>query len=78
MSCYLNNAATTWPKPECVSESVREFMLRGGANSSRGTSSERDMGTMNLILDCRMKLAELFGGYDDANPLFRYVHSKYH
>lgn len=69
MSCYLNNAATTWPKPECVSESVREFMLKGGANSSRGTSSERDMGTMNLILDCRMKLAELFGGYDDANPL---------
>ena len=70
MSCYLNNAATTWPKPECVIDSVREFMLRGGANSSRGTSSARDMGTMNLILDCRMKLAELFGGYDDANPLF--------
>ena len=69
MSCYLNNAATTWPKPECVAESVREFMLKGGANSSRGTSSERDMGTMNLILDCRMRLAELFGGYDDANPL---------
>ncbi|MBQ3397049.1 MAG: aminotransferase class V-fold PLP-dependent enzyme [Synergistaceae bacterium] len=69
MSCYLNNAATTWPKPECVSESVREFMLKGGANSSRGTSSERDMGTMNLILDCRMRLAELFGGYDDSNPL---------
>lgn len=70
MSCYLNNAATTWPKPECVADSVREFMLSGGANSSRGTSSARDMGTMNLILDCRIKLAELFGGYDDANPLF--------
>ena len=66
---YLNNAATTWPKPECVADAMRDFLLKGGANSSRGTSSERDMGTMNLILDCRMKLAEFFGGYEDFNPL---------
>ena len=66
---YLNNAATTWPKPECVADSMRDFLLYNGANSSRGTSSERDMNTMNLILDCRMKLAEFFGGYDDCNPL---------
>ena len=69
MSCYLNNAATTWPKPECVAKAMSEFLLNGGANSSRGTSSARDMGTMNLILDCRIKLAEMFGGYDNANPL---------
>ena len=66
---YLNNGATTWPKPECVADAMRDFLIRGGANSSRGTSSERDMGTMNLILDCRMKLAEFFGGYEDFNPL---------
>lgn len=66
---YLNNAATTWPKPECVSHAMSEFLLKGGANSSRGTSSERDMKTMNIILDCRIKLAEFFGGYDNANPL---------
>ena len=66
---YLNNAATTWPKPECVADAMRDFLLYNGANSSRGTSSERDMSTMNLILDCRMKLAEFFGGYDDSNPL---------
>lgn len=68
-TCYLNNAATTWPKPECVSEAMSNFLLKGGANSSRGSSSERDMNTMNLILDCRIKLAEFFGGYDNANPL---------
>ena len=66
---YLNNAATTWPKPECVANAMRDFLLYNGANSSRGTSSERDMNTMNLILDCRVKLAEFFGGYDDSNPL---------
>ena len=62
---YLNNAATTWPKPECVIDSVRDFMLTGGANSSRGSNSQRDMKTMNIILDCRIKLAEFFGAYDD-------------
>lgn len=65
---YLNNAATTWPKPECVADSVRDFMLTGGANSSRGSNSQRDMKTMNIILDCRIKLAEMFGAYDD-NPI---------
>ena len=68
-TCYLNNAATTWPKPECVAEAMSNFLLNNGANSSRGSSSERDMNTMNLMLDCRIKLAEFFGGYDDKNPL---------
>ena len=66
---YLNNAATTWPKPECVVNAVRDFMLKGGANSSRGSNSARDMNTMNIILDCRMKAAKFFGGWEDSNPL---------
>ena len=69
MGIYLNNAATTWPKPERVADSMRNFLLKGGANSSRGTSSARDMSTMNLILDCRIKLAEFFNGWDNLNPL---------
>lgn len=69
MTYYFNNAATTWPKPECTANAMRDFLIYGGANSSRGTSSKRDMATMNLILDCRIKLAKFFGGYDDYNPL---------
>ena len=69
MTCYLNNAATTWPKPECVALAMKDFLLKGGANSARGSSSERDMNTMNIILDCRLKLAEFFGGYENFNPL---------
>ena len=65
---YLNNAATTWPKPECVVNAVRDFMLNGGANSSRGSNSQRDMKTMNIMLDCRIKLAEFFGAYD-SDPM---------
>ena len=67
---YFNNAATTWPKPECVASAMKDFLINGGANSSRGTSSKRDLNTMNLILDCRMKLCDFFGGYDALNVTF--------
>ena len=70
---YLNNAATTWPKPECVVNAVRDFMLTGGANSSRGSNSQRDMKTLNIMLDCRIKLAEFFGGYDDDPMLVTFT-----
>lgn len=70
MSLYLNNAATTWPKPDCVVEAVTSFMTRGGANLGRGTTSLRDMETMNVVLDCRVRAAELLGGWEDADPRF--------
>ena len=71
MSVYLNNAATTWPKPACVAEAMAAFLSRGGANLARGSSSERDMGTLNSVLDCRMRLAAFFNGYEGRDP--RYV-----
>ncbi|MBQ9565829.1 MAG: aminotransferase class V-fold PLP-dependent enzyme [Synergistaceae bacterium] len=71
MSVYLNNAATTWPKPSCVVDAITMFLSRGGANLARGSSSERDLGTLNLALDCRLRLASLFHGYEDGDP--RYV-----
>lgn len=70
-SVYLNNAATTWPKPPCVGEAMTRFLSYGGANLGRGTSSSRDMGTLNAVLDCRLRLAELLGGYEGGDP--RYV-----
>ncbi|RRD65503.1 aminotransferase class V-fold PLP-dependent enzyme [Fretibacterium sp. OH1220_COT-178] len=70
-SVYLNNAATTWPKPPCVGEAMAGFLARGGANLGRGTSSSRDMGTLNAVLDCRLRLARLLGGYEGGDP--RYV-----
>lgn len=68
-TCYLNNAATTYPKPAEVAQAMSDFLLNGGANSARGSSSERDLKTMNIILDCRMKISEFFNGYEDLNPL---------
>jgi selenocysteine lyase/cysteine desulfurase len=71
MDVYLNNAATTWPKPRCVAEATADFLARGGANLGRGACSRRDLMTLNMVLDCRIKLAKLFDGRDDGDP--RYV-----
>lgn len=71
MGAYFNNAATTWPKPDCVAEAMSNFLIHGGANLARGASSQRDINTLNFVLDCRLKLASLFGGYENSDP--RYV-----
>ncbi len=70
MSIYFNNAATTWPKPPCVAKAMSDFLLYGGANIGRGSNSERDLSTMNVVLECRERAAQLLGGYEDASPLY--------
>ena len=65
---YLNNAATTWPKPSCVPAAVSEFLMRGGANLGRGTSSTRDLATLNTVMDCRLALTHLFEGHVNEDP----------
>ena len=69
-SHYLNNAATTWPKPKEVATAMATFLETGGANLARGSASQRDLGTLGMVTTCRMKIAELFGG-PGADP--RYV-----
>lgn len=71
MSIYLNNGATTWPKPPAVPEAVNRFILGRGANLARGSSSGRDMETLDLVTTTRQKLAVFFGGYRGGDP--RYV-----
>jgi cysteine desulfurase family protein len=70
MAIYLNNAATTYPKPPSVAEAVADFIGRGGANLSRGSASDRDLGTMNVVMNCRESLAELFGAQDSKFVTF--------
>lgn len=63
MSIYLNNAATTWPKPPEVAEAMYDFIVNRGANLSRGSASARDLKSLDYALSCRIKLAEMFGAY---------------
>ena len=67
---YMNNAATTWPKPQEVPDAVYAFMTRDGANASRGSASERDIKSLDILFTARMKAASIFRGYAKANPKY--------
>lgn len=69
MSIYLNNAATTWPKPKVVTDAIHDFMTDGGANLARGSASKRDLESLDNVLSCRQKLAEMLGAYH-ADPAY--------
>ena len=56
---YLNNAATSWPKPERVYQAVDRFSRNMGGSPGRG-SSERAQEAGAVILECRQALASLF------------------
>jgi cysteine desulfurase / selenocysteine lyase len=66
---YLDNAATSWPKPPCVAEAMMEFMNKVGA--SPGRSAHRlSVDSGRLLYDAREAVAELFGAPDPLRVVF--------
>lgn len=64
---YLDNASTTFPKPEAVADAVYQYITHAGTNISRGTcvaSSE------DLVFATREQLCRFFGGEDSKNVVF--------
>lgn len=55
---YLDNAATSFHKPDCVLRAVVEAMQHAG-NSGRGSSGEA-MAASRLIFNTRCQIAEMF------------------
>ena len=69
MNAYLDNAATTFPKPECVPQAMYEFMTTCGANVGRGSyASAFDI--EGEVLETREGLASLFGAPDARDIAF--------
>ena len=69
MNAYLDNAATTFPKPECVPQAMYEFMTTCGANVGRGSyASAFDI--EGKVLETREGLAALFGAPDARDVAF--------
>lgn len=56
---YFDNAATTYPKPECVYAFMDEFYRKSGGNAGRGNYAMSETAG-GLIADTRKKLQELF------------------
>ena len=55
---YFDNAATTYPKPECVYHTMDEFYRNTGGSAGRGNHSF-SMATGNLVAETRKKIQEL-------------------
>ena len=68
---YLDNAATSWPKPDCVHEAMLRYMRDVGANPGR--SGHRLANEAERIrLDTREAITELFGVKDPMRVVFAY------
>lgn len=66
---YLDQASTTYPKPECVARAVYEYMTGNGSNINRGCY-EQAYETEEVILETRELLCGLFDGPDCKNVAF--------
>lgn len=66
---YLDQASTTYPKPEGVAKAVYEYMTGNGCNYSRG-SYEQAYETEEIVLETREMLTKLFDGPDCKNVVF--------
>lgn len=64
---YLDNASTTFPKPQAVADAVYQYITHAGTNISRGTCAAS---SEDLVFATREQLCRLFGGEDSKNVVF--------
>ena len=69
MTIYLDNAATSWPKPEAVYHEVDRFMSEIGATPGRG-GHRREEEAMRIASEAREALACLFNAPDPQGVAF--------
>ncbi len=64
---YFNNAATSFPKPQCVIDAVKEYLNTAPCHSARtGIDNDSD----DIVFSARQKLAELFNAGDPNRIIF--------
>jgi cysteine desulfurase / selenocysteine lyase len=69
MGAYLDNAATSWPKPDTVYQAVGRFMREVGATPGRGGHRREEEAAM-IADQARAAVAELFHAPDPASVAF--------
>jgi cysteine desulfurase family protein len=69
MGIYLDNAATSYPKPQEVAKSMYDFMINNGTSSGRG-SYQKAMQSDFLIYETRKLVGELFNFRDPKKVIF--------
>lgn len=58
MAIYMDNSATSFPKPECVYDSINRFMRENGVSPGRGTYTKA-IEAEQLVYDTRKALCQL-------------------
>ncbi|WP_287189836.1 aminotransferase class V-fold PLP-dependent enzyme [Syntrophothermus sp.] len=66
---YLDNAATSYPKPESVYEAVDRFNRYQGGNPGRGASS-KTLAAGSVLMEAREALAKLFNVKESSHIAF--------
>jgi cysteine desulfurase/selenocysteine lyase len=66
---YLDNAATSFPKPPAVMQAMVNYASELGASAGRGAYREA-METGRLLTECRRRLQRLFHGESPDNFIF--------
>src|SRR5882724_8272001 len=66
---YLDNAATTFPKPPAVLDAMTRYATQLGASAGRGAYEEA-IQTGDLIKTCRIALNNLLNGENPDNFVF--------
>lgn len=69
MAIYLDNAATTYPKPEAVYAAMEKYLRQNGASAGRG-NYKRALAAEEIIYKTRAALARLFKIKDAARIIF--------
>ena len=69
MDVYLDNGATSFPKPKEVLDAMYDFMLNNGATAGRG-AYERAMKSDALVYNTRKELANFFNFNDPKKVIF--------
>jgi len=69
MRVYLDNAATSWPKPEAVYLAVDQFMRQVGATPGRGGYQQEEE-AQQIADETRSALARLFNAPDPQGVVF--------
>ena len=66
---YLDNAATSFPKPECVHRAMADYAIELGASPGRGSYEESIEGG-RILAECRERLTRLFGATSPEHTIF--------
>ncbi len=69
--CYLDNAATSWPKPECVLAAIDHYQRELGVAAGRG-ATRAAFEVDAVIARCRLRAAQVLGAESPERVIFTF------